>query len=72
MLHTKFQSNWPSSSGEEDFLRFWAFLSMAAILVMWLWPFDNHYFFIYPILDSYEMYYHLALLYFLEKMLKMF
>ena len=35
MLHAKFQGNWPSGSGEEDFFRFWAFLSMAAILVMW-------------------------------------
>ena len=37
MLHAKFQGNWPSGSGEEDFLGFWAFLSMAAILVMWHW-----------------------------------
>ena len=36
ILHAKFQGNWPSGSGEEDLLRFWAFLSMAAILVMWL------------------------------------
>ena len=36
---------------------------MTAILVMWLWPFDYHYF-IHPKLDSYEMFYHLALLYF--------
>ena len=35
MLHAKFQGHWPSGSGEEEFLRFWAFLSMAAILVMW-------------------------------------
>ena len=35
--------------------------SMAAILVMWLWPFDSHYFF-HPKLDSYEMCYYLALL----------
>ena len=33
MLHTKFQGNWPSGSGEEEFLRFWAFVSMTAILV---------------------------------------
>ena len=32
---------------------------MAAILVMWLWPFDYHYV-LHPNLDSYEMYYHLA------------
>ena len=44
---------------------------MVVILVMWLWPFDYHYFF-HPKLDSYEMYYPLALMYFLEKMLKMF
>ena len=45
MLHTKFQGNWPNGSGKEDFLRFWAFLSMTAILVMWPWPFVYHYFF---------------------------
>ena len=37
MLHTKFQGNWPGGS-EEDFLRFWEFLSMAAILVLWPGP----------------------------------
>ena len=31
MLHTKFQGNWPSDFGEEDFLRFWAFLSHLLI-----------------------------------------
>ena len=35
MLHTKFQDNWPVFSGEEDFLRVWAFLSMATIFVIW-------------------------------------
>ena len=44
---------------------------MAAILVMWLWPFDSHNFF-HLKLDSYEMYFHLALLYLLKKMLEMF
>ena len=39
MLHTKFQGNWPCGSGAEDFLRFWAFLSMAAILVIRPGPF---------------------------------
>ena len=33
ILHTKFQGNWPSGS-EEIYERFWAFLSMVAILVM--------------------------------------
>ena len=36
MLCSKFQGNWPSGSGEEDFLRFLPYLGMAAILVMWL------------------------------------
>ena len=49
MLNTKFQCNWPSGFGEEDFLRFWAFLSMAAILVMWPWPLDYHDFFLFHI-----------------------
>ena len=35
MLHTKFQGNRPSGSGEEDFLRFLPYMGMAAILVMW-------------------------------------
>ena len=34
MLHAKFQDRWPSGSGEEDFLRFFPYMSMAAILVM--------------------------------------
>ena len=40
-------------------------MNMAAILVMWLWPFDSHYFF-HPKLDSYKMHYHLALYLFEE------
>ena len=35
MLHTKFQGNQPSGSGEEDFLRFLPYMGIAAILVMW-------------------------------------
>ena len=35
MLHTKFQGHQPFGSGEEDFLRFLAYMGMAAILVMW-------------------------------------
>ena len=42
MLHTKFQANWPSGSGAKDFIRFWAFLNMAASLVLWLWTFGYH------------------------------
>ena len=42
ILHTMFQGNWPSGSGE-DFLRLWAFLSMAVILVMWLGPFIQNF-----------------------------
>ena len=34
MLHTKFQGNQPSGSGEEDFLRFLPYMGMVAILVM--------------------------------------
>ena len=34
MLHTKFQGNLPSGSGEEDFLRFLSYMGVAAILVM--------------------------------------
>ena len=34
MLHTMFQGNQPSGSGEEDFLRFLPYMGMAAILVM--------------------------------------
>ena len=46
MLHTNFQGNWPSGSGEKDLLKFWGFVSMTAIVVMWPWPFDYHYFFL--------------------------
>ena len=49
MLHTKFQGNWLSGSGEEDFLRFSTYICMAAILVMWPGPFD-----FYVILISHE------------------
>ena len=35
MLHTKFQGHWSIGSGEEDFLRFLPYMSMAAMLVMW-------------------------------------
>ena len=34
MLHTKFQDNRPSDSGEEDFLGFLSYMGMAAILVI--------------------------------------
>ena len=33
-LHAKFQNHRPSGSGEEDFLRFLLFISIAANLVM--------------------------------------
>ena len=35
MLHTKFQGHGFIGSGEEDFLRFLPYSSMAAMLVMW-------------------------------------
>ena len=34
MLHTKFRGNRPAGSGEDDFLRFFPHMGMAAILVM--------------------------------------
>ena len=35
MLHTtKFQDNWPSSSGEEDWFKLLPYMEMADILVM--------------------------------------
>ena len=34
MIHAKFQDHRRSGSGEEDFLRFLPYMSMAAILVM--------------------------------------
>ena len=34
MLHTKFQGNWLSGSGEEDFFRFLPHMGVAAILVI--------------------------------------
>ena len=35
MLHTKFQENQPSGSGEDDFLMFLPYMGMAANLIMW-------------------------------------
>ena len=35
MLHTQFQGNQPTNSGEEDFLSFFLYIGMAAILVLW-------------------------------------
>ena len=34
MLHVKFQDHRTSSSGEEDFLSFFTYMGVAAILVM--------------------------------------
>ena len=34
MFHAKFQNQRSSGSGEEDFLRFFLFIAMVAILVM--------------------------------------
>ena len=34
MLHTKFQGHRSIGSGEEDFLRFFPYMGMAAMLVM--------------------------------------
>ena len=34
MLHTKFQGNWPASSGVEVFEGFLPYMDVAAILVM--------------------------------------
>ena len=34
MLHAKFQDHRACGSGEEDFLRFFQYVGMAAILVM--------------------------------------
>ena len=44
MLHTKFQGHGSSGSGEEDFLRFLPYMSMAAMLVMWPGPFEQLFF----------------------------
>ena len=38
VLHTKFQGNQPSGSGEEDFLMFLSYMGMVTILVMWPGP----------------------------------
>ena len=40
MLHTKFQGHQPFGSGE-GFLSFLPYMGMAAILVMWLGPFEQ-------------------------------
>ena len=37
MLHAKFQGNWPSGSGEEDFLRFWFRSCSWQRFVCWLY-----------------------------------
>ena len=39
MLHAKFQDHRTSGSGEEDFLRFLPYMSIAAILVIGPGPF---------------------------------
>ena len=41
MLHTKFQGHWSIGFGAEDFLKFLPYMGMAAILVMWLEPFEQ-------------------------------
>ena len=40
MLHTKFQGNQASGSGEEDFLRFSPYMGIVAILAMRPGPFE--------------------------------
>ena len=35
MLHTKFQGNQASGLGKEDFCRFFLYMGIAAISVMW-------------------------------------
>ena len=44
MLHTKFQGHRYIGSGEEDFLRFLPYMSMAAMLVMWPRSFEQLFF----------------------------
>ena len=63
LLHTNFQDNCSSGSEGADFF---TVLSIAAILVMWLWPFEYHYF-SHPILALLEMYFHLDLSFLLRK-----
>ena len=46
MLHTKFQGNWPSGCGEEDFLRFWAFLAWRP---SWSCDLDHLYKLLFPL-----------------------
>ena len=41
MLHTKFQGDRPFGSGGKDFLRFLPYMGIAAILVVWPWPFEQ-------------------------------
>ena len=41
MMHTKIQGHWPFGSGEEDFFRLLPYMTMAAILDMWPWPFEQ-------------------------------
>ena len=41
MLHTKFQGHQPFGSAEEDFLRFLAYMGLAATLVMGPGPFEQ-------------------------------
>ena len=42
MLHAKFQGNWPSGFGEEDFLRFWAFWDCKIRCFKLMWYSDYH------------------------------
>ena len=44
MLHTNFQGQRPFGSEEEDCLKFLPYMVMAAILVMWLGPFEQTFF----------------------------
>ena len=39
MLHTKFQGHQSIGSGEEDFLKVFTIMGMAATLVMWPYSF---------------------------------
>ena len=41
MIHTKIQGHRPSGSREEDLFSFLLYMDMAAILVMWTWPFEQ-------------------------------
>ena len=46
MLHANFQGHRPFGSGEEDFLKFLPYMSMAAIMVMWPGLFEQT--FVFP------------------------